>query len=93
MEELTCITDDEYPILAKVIIEGQGSNPDPDKVLKELQLIDRGLIVIKSRSLLTRKSPTVRQQLDALIENHATGRQPFWDARSRKYVFADPKDE
>ena len=87
--ELSQITDKEYEVLKKVVIEHNrdGDKVDADQCLKDILLIDRSLLTMKSRSLLMRRSPSVKQQLDALIHAEITGKQPCWSARLRKYHF------
>ncbi len=60
---------------------------DKQKTVDDLELIDRSLRIMKSRCMLMKRSPTIKQQIDALLHASVTGKQPIWDGRSRKYRF------
>ena len=89
MEELRIITEREYKVLMPIIIEENrnGDKIDANQCMEDLLLIDRALIMMKAKSLMNRRSPQIKKQLDALLEASVTGKQPVWDSRASKYHF------
>lgn len=85
MDQLENISDTELSVFVKTFIE-QGL-VDIDEMMSELQLIDRQLTVLRSKALLTRKSPSTKAQLEALIRCHHSGERALWNSRSKKYSF------
>jgi hypothetical protein len=73
--------------LAKVVAISNGG--DLEKTLADLELIDNMLTILKSRSLLTKRSPTVRKHIDALVYCHLTGKRALWMSSRQKFHYID----
>lgn len=82
MKQFQLIGDKELPTLFKVVMEENHDNLK--ETVNDLEFIDRALTLQKSQSLMSRKSPSFKKQLDALLEFHATGEKPQLHGKNYK---------
>lgn len=78
----TNISHNELPVLAQTI---QKETNDTTKTLADLELIDDLLVIMKSKSLMNRKSPTLKKQIESRLHLEVTGERLYWNSQSKNF--------
>lgn len=77
------ITMEELRILAPIINESHDG--DLEQTHKDLTLLNNMISVIKTKTLMMRKGPPLRETLKAMLHEYVTGEAP--SRHGRKYVY------